>query len=289
MRRSLLFIPGNNPGMLLNADVHGADAILLDLEDAVAPDQKDAARCLVRNAIRTLNYKGCDVIIRINPIETPYWKQDLEAVIPLAPKGILLPKSGEAQDIQTLDAYLTQLEAQYGLEEGSVEIIALIETALGVENAYAIAKSCKRIKGLFLGAEDLTADLHSIRSKEGNEIYYARTRLVAAARATGLEVYDTPFTDVNDDEGIVVDAQLAKDLGFSGKSSIAPRHISAINKVFSPSEKDVQYALDVMEAIEQGKREGKGAVSLRGKMIDAPIVNRAKQVLEMDRIIKGGR
>ncbi len=275
--------------MLLNADVHGADAILLDLEDAVAPDQKDAARCLVRNAIRTLNYKGCDVIIRINPIETPYWKQDLEAVIPLAPKGILLPKSGEAQDIQTLDAYLTQLEAQYGLEEGSVEIIALIETALGVENAYAIAKSCKRIKGLFLGAEDLTADLHSIRSKEGNEIYYARTRLVAAARATGLEVYDTPFTDVNDDEGIVVDAQLAKDLGFSGKSSIAPRHISAINKVFSPSEKDVQYALDVMEAIEQGKREGKGAVSLRGKMIDAPIVNRAKQVLEMDRIIKGGR
>jgi len=288
MRRSLLFVPGNNPGMLLNADVHGADAIMLDLEDAVAPDQKDAARCLVRNAISTLNYKGCDVIIRINPIDTPYWKLDLDAVIPLAPKGILLPKSGDASDIQTLDAYITELEQKHGLKEGSVEIIALIETALGVENAYVIAKSCSRIKGLFLGAEDLTADLRSIRSKEGSEIYYARTRLVAAARASGQEVYDTPFTDVNDDEGIVVDAQFAKDLGFSGKSSIAPRHISAINKVFSPSAKDVQYALDVMEAIEQGKREGKGAVSLNGKMIDAPIVNRAKQVLEMDRIIKGG-
>ena len=157
----------------------------------------------------------------------------------------------------------------------------LIETALGVENAYAIASASGRLKALFLGAEDLTADLRCKRTKEGREIEYARHRLVVAARAAGVDVYDTPFTDVNDDEGIEVDATLAKALGFTGKASISPRHVEVINRVFSPAQKDVDYAYEVMEAIALAKAQGKGAISLYGKMIDAPIVNRAEQTIAM--------
>ena len=157
----------------------------------------------------------------------------------------------------------------------------LIETAMGVENSYQIATSTSRVAALFLGAEDLTADLHCVRTKEGKEINYARTRLVVAARAAGIEVYDTPFTDVNDDEGIWVDAEYAKALGFSGKASIAPRHVSVINSVFSPSMKEIEYAYEVMEAITAAKAQGRGVVSLRGKMIDAPVVMRAEQTIAM--------
>ena len=169
------------------------------------------------------------------------------------------------------------------MPSGTVRMIPLIETALGVENAFNIATASPRVAALFLGGEDLTADLRCKRTKQGNEINYARTRLVCAARAAGIDVYDTPFTDVNDDEGIIADAEYAKSLGFSGKAAIAPRHVRAINEVFSPSLKDIQYAKDVFEAIRIGKEQGKGAVSLRGKMIDKPIVERARQTLEMAR------
>ena len=176
---------------------------------------------------------------------------------------------------------MTALEEKLGFEKNTVGLMPLIETAMGVENAFAIASASKRVKALFLGAEDLTADLRCKRTKEGREIEYARTRLVVAARAAGVDVFDTPFTDVNDDEGILADAAYAKSLGFTGKSSISPRHIPFINEVFSPTEAEVQYALDVFDCIEKAKAEGKGVVSLRGKMIDAPVVMRAEQTIAM--------
>ena len=149
-----------------------------------------------------------------------------------------------------------------------------------MENAFEIARASDRVAAIFLGGEDLTADLHCKRTKEGNEINYARCRMVCAARAAGVEVYDTPFTDVNDDEGICVDTEKAKSLGFTGKASISPRHVPVINEVFSPSQRDIDYAYEVMEAIRIAKEQGRGAIALRGKMIDAPIVNRAKQTIE---------
>ena len=274
MRRSMLFLPGNNPNMLINGNCLGSDAVIFDLEDAVAPDQKDAARILVRNTLKYMDFRGCERIVRINSIGTPYWKEDLKALLPYKPDLILLPKTECAEDILTIDAYMTELGSQTG-------VMALIETALGVENAFCIASASKRVKALFLGAEDLTADLRCKRTKEGREIEYARHRLVVAARAAGVDVYDTPFTDVNDDEGIVTDASLAKALGFTGKASISPRHVEVINAVFSPTQKDVDYAYEVMEAIALAKEQGKGAISLHGKMIDAPIVARAEQTIAM--------
>ena len=280
MRRSMLFLPGNTPNIIQNGGILGADAVILDLEDAVAPAEKDSARILVRSVIRSMGFDKCEVIVRINATDTAFWQKDLDAIIPVRPSLIMPPKTASAQDVLKVDAYISQLEEKLGMENGTVGLIPLIETALGVENAFQIASACPRVKAIFLGGEDLTADLHCKRTKEGEEISYARCRMVCAARAAGIEVYDTPFTDVNDDEGIYTDAQKAKSLGFTGKSAISPRHVKAINEVFSPSLKDIEYAYEVMEAIRIGKEQGKGAVSLRGKMIDAPIVARAMQTIE---------
>ena len=281
MRRSMLFLPGNNPNMLINGNCLGSDAVIFDLEDAVSPAEKDAARILVRNTMRYMDFAGCEIIVRINSIDTPYWKQDLDAIMPEKPALILLPKTGTAQDALEADAYMNQVEEKLGFAPNTVGLMPLIETAMGVENSFQIASSTKRIQALFLGAEDLTADLQCKRTKEGKEIEYARTRLVVAARAAGVDVYDTPFTDVNDDEGIVKDAEYAKALGFTGKSSISPRHVEVINSVFSPTQKDVDYAYEVMEAIALAKAQGKGAIALHGKMIDAPIVTRAQRTIDM--------
>ena len=279
MRRSMLFLPGNNPNLLINGNCLGADAVIFDLEDAVAPAEKDAARILVRNTMRYMDFGTCEMIVRINSIDTPSWRKDIDAILPYQPSLILLPKTGTAQDALAADEYMTEVEQKLGMEPNTVGLMPLIETAMGVENSFAIASSTKRIKALFLGAEDLTADLQCKRTKEGREIEYARTRLVVAARAAGVDVYDTPFTDVNDDEGIVKDAEYAKALGFTGKSSISPRHVEVINRVFSPTMREIEYAYEVLEAIEEAKAQGKGAIALYGKMIDAPIVARAERTI----------
>ena len=279
MRRSMLFLPGNTPNMLINGNSLGSDAIIFDLEDAVSPAEKDAARILVRNTLRYMDFRGCETIVRINSIDTPYWQKDLDTVLPQQPNLILLPKTNSAADIQAADAYMTALEEKLGLPNNTVGLMPLIETALGVENAFSIATASKRVQALFLGAEDLTADLQCKRTKESREIEYARTRLVVAARAAGVAVYDTPFTDVNDDEGIWTDARVAKALGFNGKASISPRHVEVINQVFSPTQKEIDYAYEVMDAIALAKEQGRGVIALHGKMIDAPIVARAQQTI----------
>ncbi|MDR1376718.1 MAG: CoA ester lyase [Synergistaceae bacterium] len=287
MYRSLLFLPGNNPNMLINGDILGADAVIFDLEDAVSPREKDAARILVRNVLQSLRYGHVGTIVRINAVDdTDDWRRDLEEVVPCRPSAVMLVKVPDAAYVRTVSQTLGELEARFGVEAGAIHMIPLIEKTEGLENAFSIASADSRVEGLVLGAEDLTADMRCARTKEGKEIFYARSRMVSAGRAAGVEVYDTPFTDVYDDESFLKDAALAKSLGFSGKAAISPQHVRAINRLFSPTDKEIAYALEVLEAIEEGKRLGKGAVSLRGKMIDAPIVDRAKQVLETDRRIK---
>ncbi len=281
MRRSMLFLPGNNPNMLINGNCFGADAVIFDLEDAVSPQEKDSARILVRNTLRYMDFSCCEKIIRINSNDTPYWKADLDTLLPEKPDLVLLPKASVADDVLRVDEYITLLEEKHGMEKGTVGIMALIESALGVENAYSIASCSKRVKALFLGAEDLTADLQCKRTKEGREIEYARARLVVAARGAGIDVYDTPFTDVNDSEGAEEDAMTAKSLGFTGKASISPRHVGIINEVFSPTLAEIDYAYEVLDAINLAEKMGKGAIALHGKMIDAPIVARAERTISM--------
>ena len=276
MIRSLLFLPGNAPNMLIHGGDLGADAVIFDLEDAVSPEEKDAARILVRNTLASLPL-SCQTVVRINGLDSGLWAGDLAEIVPRRPNALMLPKTAGAADIRQLTQAVAALEAEHHIPAGTVGIIPLLETAAGIENAYAIAAASPRVLGLFLGGEDLTADLRCPRTKGGKEIDYARQRVVCAARAAGVEAFDTPFTDVQDSQGLLDDAKYARALGFSGKAAISPRHVQGINQVFSPTSGEIAYAQAVLDAI--AGAQGKGAISLHGKMIDAPIVNRARQTL----------
>lgn len=288
MRRSMLFLPGNTPNMLLNGDTLGADSVILDLEDAVSPEEKDSARILVKNILTSLKYTNSETIVRINSLDTDYWKPDLDAVIPAMPNLIMPTKVESAATIQAIADYITQLEQKHNIPQGCVRLLPLLETAMGIEQSFSIATADSRVEALFLGAEDLSADLRCKRTKEGDEILYSRSRLVMAARAAGIQAYDTPFTDVEDTEGLIADARKAKGLGFTGKAAISPRQVAHINQVFVPSKEEIEYAQAVFRTIEEARAQGKGVVSLDGKMIDAPIVERARQVLESAGLLEGG-
>ncbi len=281
MRRTMLFLPGNTPNIIINGDVLGSDSVILDLEDAVAPDQKDAARILVRNTLKNMDFKGCEIIVRINPLSSGMWQEDLDEIIPCGPQVIMPTKVDDSQTIVEIATYITALEQKHGMPLGATKIMPLIETARGVENAFHIAEADKRVCAVFIGCEDLTADLRCVRTQASTEVFYARSRVVCAARAAGIEAYDTPFTNINDDEGLRLDAEFGKGLGYTGKACISPRQVDIVNEVFSPSLDDIAYAKQVFRAIAEGKALGKGAVSLKGKMIDKPIVDRAAYVLEM--------
>lgn len=281
--RSLLFVPGNNPAMVQNAAVFGSDAVILDLEDAVAPQEKDAARFLVVEALQTVDYGKCAKVVRINPLEYN-GGADIAAVVRAGPDALLVPKVQSAADIQ---AVVAQVAAHEQPGQPEVKIIALIETPRGLAEAFSIASADKRVIALALGAEDYTAALGAKRTKEGMEILGARTTLLNAAAAAGIPAIDTPFTDINDEEGLRKDLALAKQLGFKGKLSIHPRQVEIIHEELSPSQEEIRWAERVVAVIRQAEQDGLGAVSLDGKMIDAPIVLRARQVLSVADMLQG--
>lgn len=281
LRRSMLFIPGNNPGMLQNGGVFGADSVILDLEDAVAPKEKDSARFLIAHALKTVDYGASEKVIRINPLDT-FAAEDIKAVVPYGPDAILVPKVESAADIHTAVKMIAAAERP---DQTPVKIIALLETPKGIIEAYNIAIADPRVVALALGAEDYTAGLGAMRTKAGNEIYTARTIIVNAAAAADVQSIDTPYTDANDEEGLLSDTELAKQLGFKGKLSINPRQIDTIHEVFNPSVSDIDWAQQVIAAMNKAAAEGSGVASLNGKMVDLPIVNRAERILKLARLL----
>ncbi|WP_371368202.1 Citrate lyase subunit beta [Sporomusa rhizae] len=281
LRRTMLFMPGNNPGMLQNGGVFGADAIILDLEDAVAPLEKDAARLLVSKALKTVDYANSEKVVRINPLDT-FGRQDIPAIVPCRPDAILVPKVEKAEDIHEVVRMVAAAE-QPG--QTPVKLIALLETPSGIAESYQIAKADERVVALAFGAEDYTASLGAKRTKEGTEIFSARTTVVNSAAAAGIQSIDTPFTDVNDREGLIADTDLAKRLGFKGKLAINPRQVDDIHSVFNPTERDIDWAQRVLRAIRKAEAEGSGVASLDGKMVDAPIVARAERILFLARLL----
>lgn len=287
-RRTMLFIPGNNPSMILNGSIFGSDSIIYDLEDAVSPAEKDSARILLRNILSKGKFENVENVVRINALNTEFWKKDLDEMLSVDIDVVLVPKIEYKEDIHRVENYIEEVGKRLNIDTDEILIMPLIESALGIENAFEIAKSSKKIVALFLGAEDLTSDIGAKRTKKGYEIFYSRSRIIIAAKAAGIDVIDTPFTDVNDSEGLLLDARFAKDLGFTGKSIISPRHIDIVNKVFTPSLEDYEYAKRVLYTIKKAEKEGKGVVALDGKMIDAPIVHRAQQVIDMWNSTRGG-
>ena len=279
-RRTMLFMPGNNPGMLQDAAILGADSIILDLEDAVSLTEKDSARILVRDAIKTIDYSQVEVVVRVNPLDTEFGPHDVDMIARVKPDTLLIPKA-DVEEIKLVDRMLDKVEKEEGYVAGSIKLIALIETAIGLETVYEVIKASKRIVGVLLGGEDLTLDLGIKRTKEGEEIFYARNKVATVCRALKVDSIDTPFTDTNDYEGLAKDTAKAKSLGLTGKSAINPRQIEIIHSVFAPTEVELKQALRILDAMEEAEKEGKGVFSLDGKMIDAPVINRAKTTMEL--------
>ncbi len=279
LRRSLLYVPGNMPGMLQNIPVFEADGVMIDLEDAVPLQEKDAARVLTRNFLRSYQQRNKEMFVRINPLDTPYGYEDLREVLPALPDGIRLPKAETPELVEKLDTLLTEQEERLNLEIGHFKIIPSIESAQGVLNCVETARASSRIVALAFGAEDYTASMEIDRTKTGEELFSARTQVVWAAKAAGVQAIDTIFSDVNDMEALRAETSLIKRLGFTGKSLVNPRQIEVIHEVFRPTLEEIQNAQDVMDAIKRAREMGTGVISLRGRMVDAPVVTRAARTL----------
>lgn len=283
LRRTMLFIPGNNPGMMKDAHIYGADSIMFDLEDSVKLDEKDAARFLVYNMLNTIDYGDIEKVVRINPLDTPFGKADIEAAVKAGANIIRLPKSESAKDIEEADHYITLCELKFGIEEGSTGMMAAIESALGIVNAYEIATASPRLVGIALGAEDYVTDLKTTRSPAGWELFAARSQIVIAARAAKIAALDTVYSDINDMEGFCEEVRFIKQLGFDGKSVINPRQIKPVIDIYTPTQDEVVKAERVIQAIKEAEEKGSGVISLNGKMVDKPVVERAVRILKLAR------
>lgn len=277
----MLFVPGNNPGMIRDAHIYGSDSIMFDLEDSVSITEKDTARFLVYKALTTLHYGNKELVVRINDLSSGLGIEDLEAIVRARPHVIRLPKTENAQDVIDCEREIERIEREAGIPVGTTGMMAAIESAAGVLNAKEIAFSSKRLIGIALGAEDYVTDLKTTRSPDGVELMFARGMIVNAAKAAGIMALDTVYSDVNNEEGFIAEATLIRRMGFDGKSIINPRQVAPLHAVFTPSEKDLKKARAIMDAIAEANARGSGVASLNGKMIDKPVVARAKYLLEL--------
>lgn len=281
LRRTMMFVPGSNPSMLKEAYIYGADSLMFDLEDAVAITEKDSARFLVYNAIKTIDYGNTEVVVRINGLDTAFGRDDIEAVVRAGVDVIRLPKTERKEDILEVEAVIEEVERKIGREIGSTKMMAAIESPIGVINAYEIASASKRLIAIALGAEDYVTNMKTKRYANGLELLGARTQIIIAARAAGIYAIDTVYTDVDNEEGFKNEVELIKQLGFDGKSVINPRQIPMVNEIYTPSEEEIRKSINVIKAAKEAEERGLGVISLNGKMIDKPIVDRADRVLQL--------
>jgi citrate lyase subunit beta/citryl-CoA lyase len=278
LRRSRLYLPGNDPKLAINAGIHHPDGVILDLEDSVAPPEKDAARILVRNTLRAVDFYGAEPMVRINQL--PLGLRDLEAVVPHGVHVVLIPKCESGEQVIAVDAKIAQVREGCGRTD-PVFLMPIIESALGAFKALEIATASKNNVALTIGLEDYTADIGTSRTLEGRESFWARSMVVNAARAAGLQPIDTVFSDVDDEEGLRNSVTEAKSLGFEGKGLIHPRQIQPVHDAFAPTIAELEKAQRIVDAFENAQAQGLAVVSLGSKMIDPPVVKRAQFTLKM--------
>ncbi|CAO3403408.1 citrate (pro-3S)-lyase subunit beta [Azospirillum sp. 11R-A] len=279
LRRSMLFLPGANAAMLSTAFVYKPDSIMFDLEDAVSLREKDSARLLVFHALQLPVYRETETVVRINPLNTPFGQLDLEAAVRAGVDVVRLPKTDCAEDVELLEREVERIERACGREVGSTRLMAAIESASGVINALSIAKASPRLIGIALAGFDYVMDMQTERG-DGTELFYARCAVLHAARAAKIDAFDVVWSDLNDEAGFLKEVDLIKRLGFNGKSLINPRQIELLHNAYAPTEEEVEYAGRVVAAAAEGERKGLGVVSLNGKMIDGPVIDHARRVLQ---------
>lgn len=283
LRRSRLYLPGDQPKFALNAGIHHPDAVILDLEDSVHESAKEAARLLVRNALRGIDFLGAERMVRIN--QFPLGADDLEAIVPEAPDVVLLPKTESAAQVREVAARIRDVRSRgEGADPGrDVWLMPILETALGIENAAEIARAAQEVVALTIGIEDYTADIGVPKTREGTESLYARMRLVNAARAAGVQAIDSVFGDVADEDGLRDWASRSRALGFEGMGCIHPRQIQPIHEAFAPTAAEIEKALRIVAAFEEAQAKGRSVVSLGTRMVDPPVVLRAQRLVDVAR------
>jgi citrate lyase subunit beta/citryl-CoA lyase len=280
LRRSRLYLPGSEPKYFINAALHGPDAIILDLEDSVHHGEKDAARILVRNALRAVDFGKSERMVRINQL--PLGLEDLAEIVPESPDLILLPKVERPEHIAETDRMIGELKSRYGITR-PIWLMPILESALGIENASAIATASKHVVALTIGLEDYTSDLGVAKTAEGRESLYARSRLVNTAKAVGVQAIDSVFGDVGDISGLRSWAENSRALGFEGMGCIHPSQIPVVHEAFAPSPEEIEKASKIVAAFDEAQKRGLGVVSLGSKMIDPPVVERAQKLVERAR------
>lgn len=278
IRRTMMFMPGNKPKMLNNGATYGANCLILDLEDAIAVTQKDAARNLVAFALCELDFP-CEIAIRPNHLSTPYGLDDLKVVLPAKPDIIRLPKVESAEEIKFVSDMIDQVEVKEGFVPGTIQMMAAIETVKGMRQAYQIATASPRMVGLAIGGEDYITDLQTHRTEHGIELFFARSQLLAAAREAGIQAIDTVYSNVKNMEGFREEVIRIKEMGFDGKSVVHPSQIAVVNEIFTPGDDEIRHALKVVKASADAAARGVGVITVNGKMIDGPLITRAERII----------
>ena len=281
LRRTMMFLNAQKPGLIKDPYIYKPDSIMLDLEDAVAENQKDAARFSLYHALKTINYRGCERVVRINGLDSPYWKEDIRCSVAGGCDSIRIPKTESAQDVKLVEREIAYAEKEFGRPEGSVLIMAAVESARGVMKALDICESSERLFGIALSGGDYTKDLQTHITGTGIELMGARQNLVIAARAAGVQCFDTVYTDLDNMEGFRQDVETIHLMGFDGKSIINPRQINVVHDIYTPKQKDIIFAEKVVREIDEKKAQGIGVFTVDGKMIDIAFYDGAKRTIAL--------
>ncbi len=280
-RRTMMFAPANNPKMLVTAHLYGADCILFDLEDAVKYADKDAARDLLAEALKTIDYGKTEIFARINPLNTEFGKDDVRILVPAGLRNMRLAMCEKPEQVKELDQLLTEIEKENNLEIGVCKIQCSLETPLAVMNAVSIATASPRVISISFGAEDFTRTLGATRTREGKELFVARSMIVMAAAVAGVDAIDTVWSNLEDKEGFEEEVKVAMELGFAGKSCIHPSQIATIHKIFTPNKEEIEKSLEIVEAAKKANINRGGVITVNGKMVDIPVIAKAEKIVRL--------
>lgn len=281
LRRTMMFLNAQKPGLIKDPYIYKPDSIMLDLEDAVAEKEKDAARFSLYHALREINYRGIECIVRINGLDSDLWKEDIRCAVAGGADGIRIPKTETAKDVKQVEKAVEEAENEFGVEPGKVLVMAALESAKGVLNALDICNASERLFGIALSGGDYTKDLQTRITGTGVELMGARQHMIIAARAAGVQCFDTVYTDLDDMEGFKKDVETIHLMGFDGKSVINPRQIAPVHEIYTPTQKEIVFSQKVVKEIEEKKKLGIGVFTVDGKMIDIAFYDGAKRTIEL--------
>ncbi len=281
LRRTMMFMNAQKPGLLKDAYIYGSDSIILDLEDAVAENQKDAARFSLYHAMQTIDYGNTEVIVRINGLDTPHWREDIRCVVASGADGIRIAKCESADDVHQVEAAILAAEREFGLEEGRTLLMAALESPQGILNAYEIVTASDRLFGCAISGGDFRKSMHVRIEKGGIEMLTARGMMLLAARAAGVQCFDTMFPNIDDMEAFREEVVQNRQMGFDGKSIVSPRQIRLVHEIFAPTAKEIAYAEKLVRSFNEQADSGIGVYSVDGKMVDIPFFEDARRTLEL--------